>query len=140
MIAPKYVFIVNGTPIPVTRTETAKKIESNNLKLKDILEEAKYFLGNYNNLIQLKGVLEAMLPFISELHAYEDDLRNKINLLEAGIASGEDFSIRIDSKRFSVKGFLDMNILEITKPVQRNTDYGPIYTIELSCLKEGRVG
>ncbi len=138
--APKYVFIINGTPVPVVRDETVNKIESNNLTLKDILEEAKYFLANGESLIAIKGVLEAMLPFMSvELAEYWDDLRNKIGLLEKGF-SAKDVGIRLDSKRLEFKNVVGKNILELVKPKQRQTEYGYVYSIELTILGEGHVG
>jgi len=142
MQAPKYVILINEVPVPVMRDETKAKIEDGKLTLRDILEEAKYFLKNGESLIVIKGVLEAIMAFMemgAKLDEYWKDLSNKIRLLEAGL-SGRDVSVRFDSKKFSFREVVDKNILELTKPKQNQTPYGFVYSIELFVAEEGHVG
>jgi len=139
----KYVVVVNGIPIPITRKDTVIKIEEGKATFYDIKNEIEYVMNNAAEVMAVEGVIEILMDYLGQIdiRAYILRLKNILNMINEGEKKGGEIMVRFEQsgERFTIKQAYGIK-LSYVEPDPVNTKFGFIYVYKFGVARAGRVG
>jgi len=141
----KYIVIVNGVPIPIVRKQIQDRIAGGKATFKDIKEEIRYIVDNFNEVLTKEGVLESLWELRTgfDLREYRTELMNIVTVLEEGeIGGGSEVTIMFEQsgERLSLDRAYSVPLSSIVEAEPVNTRKGIFYVYRFGVARAGRVG